>query len=210
MKNEYTLIEDANLVSIKCHSSAKDRYETVVTDLEVFENIKKQNMVLKVYQTSGKPYIGCYTENSGNIVPLKKFVGDIVYGEGKYHYFTLINKNYLDMRKCNVIGHVNGEHHKMEFKKHVQELLEKQPKLTLLSNVANTEGARLMENQKKYGIVAEDNDTITTVTEPEIGIVKNNDEFWLTKDNETFCSLTKTQLKMIRNLMNQKNSWFND
>lgn len=208
MRNDYTILEDADLVSISCHYPAGAKHEPVVIDLEIFERIKGLDVDWRLYQSGGKPYVAAY-QVKGKIINLKKLVGDIIYGDGNNSY-TLANKKYCDLRKCNIVHFANGHHNNPDTLEKIRESLATQPKLTIIDSIVHLEGMKSMENKKRGGIIAENNDTTSTIAGPEISIIKFNNEFWLTKDNEAFCELTKNQLQTIRDLLNQKGNWFND
>lgn len=208
MRNDYIILEDADLVSISCHYPAISKHEPVVVDLEIFERIKGLDVDWRVYQSSGKPYVAG-NQSGGKIINLKKLVGDIYYGEGNNSY-SLANKKYWDLRKCNIVHFANGYHNNPETMENIRESLETQPKLIIIDGIVHLEETKPIGNQKKEAAIAENNDTTSTVKEPHINIVKSNNDFWITKENEIFCAFTKKELQMICDLVSQRDKWFND
>ena len=110
MYNEFKHIHN-DLTVIFCTDTIAKKDVKVYIDTNIFHYINTFDIEWKSWSNSKanntvEKFIGGTDRKSGKAIRLRKVIGDYLFGRGKQ--YTTINKNYCDLRQCNIFAFKKG------------------------------------------------------------------------------------------------------
>lgn len=123
LKNQYEVLEELNLVIIKCRAKEANQIVDVYVDYDIFNKLQIYDVEWKEW--GGASGIATTYKSDGDFINLylKKIIGEILFDERTH--LKLLDDSTWDLRKCNLFdyqkGYFNSKAVKIEYEKRRKE-----------------------------------------------------------------------------------------
>lgn len=169
LKNQYEVLEELNLVIIKCRAKETNQIVDVYVDHDVFNKLQTYDVEWKEWG-EGSGIATTYKSDEKFInLYLKKIIGEILFGESTH--LKLIDDSTWDLRQCNLFGykkgHFNSKAVKAEYEKrrkehrNIMDLLKNKER----SNFTGNKIRPLYDPDRKSIILSKDNQLVFEISQ---------------------------------------------